>query len=118
MDFSARSEKLSSLSTAELLSLAVESVAVEVLPDGLDEVTILTELRRRGTRDIFEQAVTWCGDRRWTMRCLGADILGMVGSDELPFAAESEAILMRLLDDADEDVICAAVGALGNLDSG
>jgi hypothetical protein len=121
MEFSTLRDTMAALSTADLLAQAVESVslAVDELADGPDEVTILLELHRRGTRDIYEQAAAWCGDRRWLMRCLGADILGMLGIDaHFPFAAESEPTLTRLLDDRDPDVLCSVCTAFGNLGVG
>jgi hypothetical protein len=79
----------------------------------------IRELHRRGERPIFEAAVRWCGSDEPLVRCLGADVLAQLGfSSDFPYARESEAVLVTLLDDPDQGVLGSALTALGHLGVG
>jgi HEAT repeat protein len=60
--------------------------------------------------------VGWCGSPLAAIREFGASILGGLGlEDSLPFARESDAPLLRLIDDPDPTVVAAALSALDTL---
>jgi HEAT repeat protein len=70
----------------------------------------------RGTREVFESAHELCAAKRWRERELGADILGQLGSQDMPFAEETLPILTDLLaNDKNPNVLHAAASAMHNI---
>jgi len=71
----------------------------------------------RGGREEFEIGAEYCRSADPLDRCTGAFLLEHLGYDNgnLPFAAESIAVILPLLDDEDERVIQAGVWALGRI---
>lgn len=72
-------------------------------------------LQQRGNREVLEAALTLCRslDARW--RSLGACLLGELGHPERTFPEECCDALVALLRDPSEEVLIAAVYALGHL---
>ena len=73
---------------------------------------IVSNLRQRGNREVFEIASALCRSAQWKERELGADILGQLGAPKMPFADETLEILIDLLNnDKNPDVLGAAATA-------
>ena len=70
-------------------------------------------LHYRGTQVEFDIARALASDDDAARRSLSAYILGQLGWGDRTFLAESVDILLRLLDDADADVVAAAAYGLG-----
>jgi hypothetical protein len=106
------------LSTTDLLAAAAE--AAQATPVDQSRLwPFIHALHDRGTREVFDAAAAWCRAPEATLRSLGADVLSSLGiEDSWPFAKESDAVLMPLLDDPEPDVIAAAVNAIEQLDIG
>lgn len=74
----------------------------------------IAEIQKRGTRAEFDLAkkLTQLDDP--VKREIGADILGQLGWQKNKFCKASVKILISLLHDSSEDVICAAATAIGH----
>ena len=76
-------------------------------------------LHGRAEPKVHQAAMAWTRSPRRLLRCVGANILGQLGTEgDRPFAAESAERLVELLEDAEETVISAALVALGHLEVG
>ena len=109
-------DDLEKVGTAELLGRAL-ALGVSDTDDDARWAAIV-ELRRRPDRAVFERAMDWCASTDPRERCLGVDVLAQLGAPEFPHAAESTPVLLRLLRDEEEDVVVAALFALGHLRAG
>jgi HEAT repeat protein len=104
------------LSTTELLTRAAEAATCAPGLDGPALWAIIYELHDRGGRDVFEMASAWCAAPAPELRNLGTAVLGELGFErDLPFARESEAVLLPLLADRDAAVVTGAIIALDTL---
>ncbi|GCE22626.1 HEAT repeat domain-containing protein [Dictyobacter kobayashii] len=75
----------------------------------------ITELQRRGNRDIFEQAHQFCISSETKKRRVGADILGQLGLLERPFHEEIFVVLLAMLQQEQESEVLKSVAvALGH----
>jgi len=72
-------------------------------------------LHGQPSREAFEGAVRLCQSGDLRDRCLGADVLGQLGTPLMPFRAESVAVLRPMLRDSEACVVRCAVVALGHL---
>lgn len=75
----------------------------------------LTVLHRRGSREVFEAALTLCESPNPKRRTLGVHILGQLGVPQRTFPEESLPILFRCLEDEDVAVLRATAIALGHI---
>lgn len=97
-------------------SALIEAAFVEQYEDDLQGPCPATvALHSRGTREVLDAALTLCQslDPKW--RSLAATILGELGWPDRTFPEECCDALLRLLHDRDEDVLIAALHALGVL---
>jgi HEAT repeat protein len=94
--------------TNELFELALKRIGRRGYWD------IVSELHRRGGREIFQQAATWCRSLIRQERQLGADTLGQLGWQKDQYRKQSIKLLIGLLDDNDIHVIASAAYALGH----
>jgi HEAT repeat protein len=108
-----QSDDFERLETADLLDQALALVDSSADDDARWEAVVA--LRRRPERAVFERATGWCASPVPSHRCLGADVLAQLGAPKCPYAAESTAVLLHLLEDGNEDVIVEALYALGHL---
>jgi HEAT repeat protein len=107
---------LEALSTTELLRKAAELATPRQDLDDRRLWAIIDALHARATREVFEAAAAWCGSPSPILRQLGAAVLCDLGFEQdTPFARESDAVLLPLLTDADDNVVVGAVRALGAL---
>jgi len=75
----------------------------------------ISELQRRGTRQIFERASELCVSQCSFERRLGADILGQLGTPETCFPNERRTVLLNMLaDEKDGDVLHSVLVALSH----
>jgi HEAT repeat protein len=97
-------------------SALIEAAYVEQYEDDFQGSCPATvALHSRGTREVLDAALTLCQslDPKW--RSLAATILGELGWPDRTFPEECCDALLRLLHDRDEDVVIAAIHALGVL---
>jgi HEAT repeat protein len=100
--------------TALLADAAAAAIASD--PDDRGLWNLIHALQERATRDVFEAAAAWCRSPSPALRRLGVDVLGELGlGASLPFARESEPVLLPLLADSEAAVVAAAALALGTL---
>ena len=111
-----RSDDFERLGTTDLLDQTV-ALADDSVDDEVRWAAVV-ELRSRPERAVFERAMDWCGSTRPGERRLGADVLSQLGAPRCPYAAESTPVLLQLLRDGNEDVLVAALYALGHLRAG
>lgn len=78
--------------------------------------TAISVLHRRGSREVFDRALSLTQSNDALMRMRGADILGQLGIPERTFPEECFQSLVPLLGDDDPAVVGAAITALGHLD--
>jgi HEAT repeat protein len=83
-------------------------------PDEDAKWNIVPILQQRGSWTEFELSAQLAASEEPQKRCLGANILGQLGTAQPTYRPESIAILMPLLDDQDIAVVEAAVYALGH----
>ena len=84
-----------------------------------DYWNLVLEAQRRPEPLVFDRGVAWTTDRDPVRRQLGAIVLGQLGPpDPRPFLAETEPILMSLLEDEDPGVVVYALFALGHQETG
>ncbi len=74
-------------------------------------------LHWRPEPEVFQSALRWCRSAVADERQLGADVLGQLGAGKptYPFAGESRRPLWELVNDPANDVVQAAIVALGHL---
>jgi HEAT repeat protein len=107
---------LEALSTTELLRKAAELATPREDLDDRRLWALIDALHARASREVFDAAAAWCGSPAPILRQLGASVLCDLGFEQdTPFARESDAVLLRLLTDADVGVVVAAIRALGAL---
>jgi HEAT repeat protein len=101
----------------ELFALALTTSFYDEEGDHAEGWEAIWELRRRGTRDIFERCAALCASDDPHHREVGADVLGLLGwSQGYPFRDETLPILFQLIaTDKDIPVLNAACVALGHL---
>lgn len=75
---------------------------------------VIAELHKRGSREIFNFAVSCCGDADPRVRAMGADILGQLGWSKDRFRRASIQQLLKLMDDSDHHVVQSACCAAGH----
>lgn len=74
-------------------------------------------LHRRGSREVFDAARNLCESGVPLEETLGADIVGQLGTPELPFKKESVLILLKVIDsENDVNAVQAATMALGRME--
>jgi HEAT repeat protein len=101
--------------TTALLADAAAAALVSN-PDDRAIWDLIYALQERPTRDVFEAAAAWCRSPSPPLRGLGVAVLGELGLEaSLPFARESERVLLPLLQDPDASVVAATALALGTL---
>ena len=96
--------------TAELIALALAQ------PDSDSDIwwDAVATMHGRGGEEEFRQAASLCASADPQKRELGSDILAQLGWGRPTFVAESVDILLRLINDADEDVKYSAAMSLGH----
>ena len=101
-------------STAELVAASLAQIDDE---DGKSAYfNPLVVLEARGTRDVFDAAITLCGSRDPKSRRLGVTILGQLGSPVRTFPEECcDALLEIIHREQDRNVLVSAVFAFGHL---
>jgi HEAT repeat protein len=110
---------LTAIPTTEMLARAAEAAQGAGRLDAQSVWPLIYELQDRCEREVFDAAVAWCASPVAPIRELGASVLGELGLDEyLPFARESHAPLLALIDDPDSTVIATALWALDSLEGG
>ena len=75
----------------------------------------VTHLHGVPSHEVWEGAVRLCESPEASDRCLGADVLGQLGTPRMPFRDESVVVLRPMLRDPDPSVIRCAAVALGHL---
>ena len=76
---------------------------------------VIMELHLRGSRDVFECACKLCASPEARERCVGADILGQLGTPNHTFPEETLAVLLGMLEREQEpDVLNSIAVALGH----
>ena len=83
-------------------------------PDQEKRWDYIAEIQKRGTRIEFDLAKKLTQSEDAVKREIGADILGQLGWQKNKFSKASVKILISLLHDSSEDVICAAATAIGH----
>lgn len=113
-------DDLTELPTSELVQRTVDLARCEPVRQSDEYWAYVHALRLRSGKDVFEEAVGLCSNADALSRAAGADILAQLGVRDgvLPFADESEAPLVGLLEDAEPRVIASALYALGHLGRG
>lgn len=95
--------------------------ALELSRKGLsdDYYEKISELRQLGSDEVFNACKLLCNKGDAIEQSLGADILGQFGDSggTRPFRAKSIAILSKLLEVDNEDVLQSTIVALGYLDA-
>lgn len=79
-----------------------------------DQEASLALVTYRGGKEEFDLGIEYAASADPDDRATGADLLGQLGWGERSFLAESVAILISLLDDADDYVVFRAAVALGH----
>ena len=108
-----QSDDFERLGTADLLDQAF-ALADNSADDDARWAAVVA-LRRRPERAVFDRAMDWCASTEPSRRCLGADVLSQLGAPNCLYAADSTPVLLHLLQDGNEDVLVAALYALGHL---
>jgi HEAT repeat protein len=90
--------------------------------DGDDPWTAVHELRRIGSRDVFERAAAWCNSNIPLVRARGLDVLAQIGKraghPQHAFPAESYSIISDLLQREHETrPLMSAIYALGHIEN-
>lgn len=101
-------------STAELIAIAQE------VEEGEEEPwpTALGILQHRGSREVFDAAVALCQKEDVDDRILGVQILAQLGIPERSFPAETNVLLLEMLERESEPAILCDIGiAFGHLRS-
>ncbi|NIJ21790.1 HEAT repeat protein [Sphingomonas naasensis] len=96
-------------STPDLFELALQA-------DDDAAWSAIPELHRRGSKEVFDRAVSLTHSDDAFLRMRGADILGQLGCPGRTFPAECFGAVLPLLEDCDLAVVDAAISALGHLD--
>lgn len=89
------------------------AVALDETETGASDQAIAV-LQFRGSRSEFDAGVRLSRSSRIEERCLAARILGQLGWSDQTFLDESVDVLIGLLDDTENDVVQAALYALGH----
>ena len=92
-------------------------IAIALASDDEDDAywDSVRELRKRGTREVFQRAAELCSAPDARSRELGLDILAQLGSDaERPFLEDVIRIATPLANDSDAIVRRSAISALGH----
>jgi HEAT repeat protein len=97
------------------ISALIEAAFIEYQGDFDSPCPATVELHARGTREVLDAALTLCRSLDAEWRALGAHILGQLGQPDRTFPEECCDRLVSLLHDPDEDVMTAALYALGHL---
>ena len=97
------------------ISALIEAAFIEYQGDFDSPCPATVELHARGTREVLDAALTLCRSLDAGWRALGAHILGQLGQPDRTFPEECCDCLASLLHDPDEDVVIAALYALGHL---
>jgi HEAT repeat protein len=96
--------------TADLIEYALKE------PDEEKAWEAVGALQLRGTQEVFDAARDLCASDDAARRALGADILGELGTPDMPFREESVGILLGLLAaEQDPSVLHSIAVALGQL---
>jgi len=102
--------------TDELLERAVAAARGDPDYEGNERGDTVGALFQRGGQAVFSAAAAWCRSPDALLRALGADVLGQLDwPKKLPFARDSEPLLVGLLSDSDADVVYSALIALSHL---
>ncbi len=79
---------------------------------------LIGQLRRAGSRSIFERCLVLCESEDPIERAVACDILGQLGGKSpFPYREETIPVLAVLLEDSNEVVLDCAIIALGHLDA-
>jgi HEAT repeat protein len=112
-------ERLGGLSSREVIELLAAATGTPADDDAEGYWCCVAELHRRTDPAVFEACALWATSAEPRSRKASADVLAQLGFPEKhPFAGPSQAILERLLGDADIGTVKAALMALGHLGVG
>lgn len=105
-------EELKSLPTTALVEFALKN---DFEDDARSEAVRV--LHKRGDKSVFDAAKKLCESQQPNLISLGADVLGQLGLEKLPFKAQSVPLLLELSEAvADIDALQSVVFALGRMD--
>jgi HEAT repeat protein len=112
-------ESLRALPSEKIMELLAGAIGISPTEDEQSYWCCVGELHRRAEPIIFETCATWAASAERKSREASADILSQLGYPRAhPFARQSQAILEKLLQDAETGVVRAALFALGHLGIG
>lgn len=103
--------KNENLSTEEIIKLALSE------KDEDARWNLVVILHRRGNKEVFSASEKLCRSGVPNQIALGADILGQLGFDKLPFKKESIPILLNLADETkDIEALQSVIMSLGRME--